>query len=398
MSDIIKKDEMLVQEESGLNEIIQGILLDVETNINQVETVAIPLEELSSLGMTIGAILPAFRTITQTHSIKADGLYRVANAVAGDTLKAAKNGNFWGALKTANGASKFAQLQEIGSVAGTTTTVMPINIVAILMAVALHSVEKRLENIAEIERSILDFLETDKKAEIEGDLETLTEIIGQYKYNWDNDLFISNNHHTVLDIKRQARRNILFYQKRLSCIFSNPKVALRKTMVNKKVNELVKNYRYYRISLFTYSLSSLLEILLSGNFMESNISNSVLMIKEQSKQYHACYEKGNEYLNSLLMKYGIGNSIIETVGKTFVTIINQNNQTGLDSSALWNENITTNNIQETVKNAITSFKAISDPHVDGLLGNMSDLISVFNHTKAICFDQNRVYLLSDREK
>ena len=131
MSDIIKKDEMLVQEESGLNEIIQGILLDVETNINQVETVSIPLEELSSLGMTIGAILPAFRTITQTHSIKADGLYRVANAVAGDTLKAAKNGNFWGALKTANGASKFAQLQEIGSVAGTTTTVMPINIVAI---------------------------------------------------------------------------------------------------------------------------------------------------------------------------------------------------------------------------------------------------------------------------
>ena len=37
-------------------------------------------------------------------------LHTIANKVAGDTLKMAKNGNAWGAMKTATGGSKMVQL------------------------------------------------------------------------------------------------------------------------------------------------------------------------------------------------------------------------------------------------------------------------------------------------
>jgi len=58
--------------------------------------------------------------MTQTTTIATDGLYQLANAGVGDVLKIAKNGNFWGAFKTADGKSKFAQLQAVGSISATT--------------------------------------------------------------------------------------------------------------------------------------------------------------------------------------------------------------------------------------------------------------------------------------
>ncbi len=77
---------------------------------------SIPIAELSALGIGISSVVPALNTVTQSTTIAADGVYRLANASVGDTLKVAKNGNFWGAFKTAEGASKFAQLQEAGPI------------------------------------------------------------------------------------------------------------------------------------------------------------------------------------------------------------------------------------------------------------------------------------------
>lgn len=65
------------------------------------------------------------------------GLYTLANAGVGDVLKVAKNGNFWGAFKTAEGTSKFAQLQAAGPLSASTKTIMPIDPATMMMAVAL---------------------------------------------------------------------------------------------------------------------------------------------------------------------------------------------------------------------------------------------------------------------
>jgi hypothetical protein len=68
----------------------------------------------------------------------------------GDVLKVAKNGNFWGAFKTAEGTSKFAQLQVARPFSASTKTVIPIDPATIMMAVALFSIEQQLKKIAEM--------------------------------------------------------------------------------------------------------------------------------------------------------------------------------------------------------------------------------------------------------
>ena len=118
------------------------------------------------------------------------GLFRLANAGVGDTLKVAKNGNFWGAFKRSDGTSKFAQLQPAGPLTATSTATMPIDPATMLMAVALFSIEKKLDSIAEMQKQILTFLEIEKESEIEADVETLVSMISKYKYNWDNEHYL----------------------------------------------------------------------------------------------------------------------------------------------------------------------------------------------------------------
>lgn len=133
----------------------EAILLDTRTDITALNTVSVPIGEMAALGGTVSSLIPAMRTVTQTTSVNASGLYRLANASVGDTLKIAKNGNFWGAFKRADGSSKFVQLAEAGPLTATSQTVMPIDPATMMMAAALYSIEQQLGKIEEMEKQII---------------------------------------------------------------------------------------------------------------------------------------------------------------------------------------------------------------------------------------------------
>ncbi|MBP5223632.1 MAG: hypothetical protein J6Z35_10830, partial [Lachnospiraceae bacterium] len=94
----------------------EDMLNDVSRNNPDKAFITMPLSQLSSLGAGVATLLPAFRTVTESMNLGTETLYRVANAGIGDALKVAKNGNLWGALKTAGGESKLAQLQAVDGI------------------------------------------------------------------------------------------------------------------------------------------------------------------------------------------------------------------------------------------------------------------------------------------
>ena len=170
-----------VRTENPLMELTEGMLLDARATISSKNILSVPIAELSTLGAAVSSLIPALNTVTQTTTFATEGLYQLANAGVGDVLKVAKNGNFWGAFKTADGASKFAQLQAAAPLSATTTTVAAINPAIMMMSVALFSIEKKLDNIVEMQKQILSFLEVEKESEIEADVETLMNIVTKYK-------------------------------------------------------------------------------------------------------------------------------------------------------------------------------------------------------------------------
>jgi len=139
----------LVESTENLTDVAESALSDLRTKSASKTVMSMPIAQLSTLGAGVSSLVPALRTVTHTTTVNVDGLYKLANAAVGDTLKVANNGNFWGAFKTANGSSKFAQLQEAGPLTATNTSVTAINPATMMMAVALFSIEQQLGNIAE---------------------------------------------------------------------------------------------------------------------------------------------------------------------------------------------------------------------------------------------------------
>lgn len=200
--------------ESTLTEISEALLLDARMNIAELNTLSVPISQLATLGSGVSSLLPALNTVTQTTTINTTGLYQLANAAVGDTLKVAKNGNFWGSFKTAEGTSKFVQLQSASPLTATSQAVATINPATAMMAVALFSIEQKLGEIEKMQKQIISFLEIEKESEIEADVEMLSQIISKYKLNWDNEHFVTNNHKLMIDIQRTARKNMNGYQKK----------------------------------------------------------------------------------------------------------------------------------------------------------------------------------------
>lgn len=159
---IKENNKELVESTENLTDVAESALSDLSTKSASKTVMSMPIAQLSTLGAGVSSLVPALRKVTQSATVNVDGLYKLANADVGDTLKVAKNGNFWGAFKTANGSSKFAQLQEAGPLTATNTSVAAINPATMMMAVALFSIEQQLGDIAEMERQILSSLRLKK--------------------------------------------------------------------------------------------------------------------------------------------------------------------------------------------------------------------------------------------
>lgn len=387
-------------EANDLISITDNVLLDVRTDISQSKSLSMPIAQLSTLGAGVASLLPAFRTVTQTSTVAGEGLFRLANAAVGDTLKVAKNGNFWGAFKTADGASKFAQLQSAGPIQATNSMVMPIDPATMMMAVALFSIEQQLGNIAEMQKKILSFLEIEKESEIEADIETLSNIIEKYKHNWDNEQFISSNHKMVIDIQRTARKNMVSYQKKVRDVIKEKKLLVLQNKIKTTLDELMKDFKYYRLSLFTFSMSSLIEIILSGNFKEENILSIKEEIQKFSFAYRDIYGECSVYLEGM-EKSSVESNLLKGVSATskavgkFIGSIPKIKDGQIDERLQEAGEHVSDKAKAIETDSIAAFAEMSNPGTSLFTEKMDDLIFVYNQTTDICFDNNNIYLIAN---
>lgn len=389
-----------IDKSKDLMEITEGLLLDTKSSIENKKTMSVPIAELSALGAGVASLVPAFNTVTTTTTLATDGLFTIANKVAGDTLKMAKNGNAWGAMKTATGGSKMVQLAEAGPLTATSQAVSAINPTTMMMAVALYSIEKQLGEIAETQKQILSFLEIKDEAGIEGDLETLSELINNYKHNWDNEIYVQNSHKMVIDIKRTARSNMLASQKRVAELVASKKLVVGQGQVKSTLSEMEKRFKYYKLALYTYSLASMMEIMLGGNYKEEYITGIKDEIIKLSGNYRDLFEKSSLYLEKLGRSAVEANVLkgIGTAGKAVGKFIGsiplvkegpvdeflQDGGANLKKNAIGME-----------KQAVHQFAALNNSGTHIFVNKMEDMIQIYNHTERICFDNKQIYLVAN---
>ena len=403
MGDVIKMNNTgevaSVDGEGALLEVTQGLLLDTRSALDHKKSTSIPIAELATLGAGVSSLIPALNTVTTTTTLASDGLFRIANQASGDVLKMAKNGNAWGAMHTATGGSKLVQLAEAGPLTATSQAVAAINPATMMMAVALYSIERHLGEIAETQKQILYFLEIKDEANVEADLETLTELVTNYKHNWDNNVYVQNSHKMVMDIKRTARSNMLSYQKKVDEFMSAKKLVVAQGQVKSILTDLEKRFKYYRLSLYTYSLASMMEIMLGRNYKEEYISSIKDEITKLTEAYRSLFEKSSYYLEKLGSSALKANVLkgVGTAGKAvgkFIGSIPLIKEGPVDEFLQDSGAHLKKNAIGIEKEAVHCFASIGNPGTRVFIDRMEDMIQIYNHTEQIFFDDKKIYLVS----
>lgn len=386
--------------QTGTNIVLQTeqLLAEVSTELSTLDAIKLPIDQIALLGAGVASVLPALRTVTQSIAANPSGLYRLVNAAAGDSLKPAKDGAFYGALKTAVGKSKMAKLAPADPVSMTTTATMPINPATVMMAAALVSIEQKLDAIAETQKQILSFLEAEKEAQIEGDIKTLMRMIQEYKYNWNNSEYTSNCHNQILNIRRSAEQNIILYQKQVAeKVHTNSVLPINPTVASTKDN-LVKSFRYYRLSLYTYAFSSFLEVMLLGNFKPDYIAQVSSRIRDYAYRYREYYTECYNRLEQLAQS-SIESSILKGLGGVAKAMGNFIGKTPIIRDGPVDEWLIQNGMNlehstaDHLKKMLIQFAEIRDPACAPFIENLNYIDRIYNQTADLYFDKDNVYLV-----
>ena len=251
-----------------------------------------------------------------------------------------------------------------------------------------------------MQKQIISFLEIEKESEVEADVEYLVGIIKKYKDNWDNKQFITGNHTQVLIIQNRARKNIIGFQKKIAEIIEKKKIIVAQNNVKKEFSDLEKKFKYYRLSLYIFSLSTLLEIMLSGNFKESYITSIKNEIQEMTKKYRHQFEKSSYYLEKL-GSYAIESNVLKGVGTAGKAVGKLIGSIPLIKDGPVDEFLhdgglaLKKNAIDMEKEAVHNFAVLNNPGTRVFMDKMEDMIQIYNHTDRICFDNNNIYLVSD---
>ena len=217
--------------------------VDDETSIVNYEK--IPFSRLNSLGVAFEPISTAVQNVFGSSS----GTTQLCKVTipSGTHLASFKNGA--GNLGTALNANNQIAGQAI-------INPLVCNPTMIFMAAALANIDKKLDSIQEIQQEMLEFLEQKEKSELRGDLKFLTDILDNYRYNWNNDMYKRSCHVKTLDIRQSASQKVDFYQKQITSKLQK-KVFLHSDQdVKKQLEKISSEFKDYQLALYLFSFSS----------------------------------------------------------------------------------------------------------------------------------------------
>ena len=390
----IKESQIVVSEDNkenfNLAEINNYILSEVRKENLSDSTYSLSLSKLSEISPITIPTANNIKTIMEKNPKSSGNLYRITNLGKNDSLKAMRDGKtFWGSIKKSDGTSTMAKLKEIDP-----NSVMALDPTIMMMSVALAGIEAELGEIKEMTKKIFSFLEHEKESEIESDLEILNRSISDFRFNLENEKYLVNNHKQVMDIKRTANKNILFYRKEIKDDLSKDKLFTTSNSVNSIINEIQKKIRYYRLSLYIYSFSTFMEILLLGNYKSDYLLSKKNELDELNNEYSNEFNNALEYVKKNANKSLEVNVLsgLGSAGKAIGGLAEKAKIKNIDS---W-LNEKGDNLKQSGQNIkddfATKFDNLKESNSKLFINQIEKVDCIYNKTKDIYFDNENIYL------
>lgn len=363
---------------------VQFLPTITEISLKEAKYEKYPIKNLAALGVASEPVI----SVIQKLSGKAgeSGIYTV-NTNGKEMFTS--GGAYIGALKAEN-----------GGVGGGQARMEPLacNPTMLFMSMALMTIENKLDEIRSIQQEMLDFVKTKEKAQIRGNLNTLIDVLNNYKFNCDNEKYKTNKHILVQDIKRNSEQSILLYRDLIQNIMCKKELIHSDQEINSKIKKIDEDFKEYQLALYLYSFSSFLEVMLLENFNKNYIIGVRDKIIEYEFNYRDLYTECYNDIESSTAKSiqtvltkglasasrGTGRLISKipfvSKGQVDEFLINSGNKMKKISEKRNNKNI-----QKLIGNSIKG----TNPFVESL----NKVNVIYNKPIDILIDKNNLYLV-----
>ena len=368
---------------------------------------SIPLASLTSLGTAFSQLSEGARTIVQSCTkVASNGekLYTVVNpkGIQGDWQigKFGINGNIMRVNPQGKNivAGRLEFREHNGLLTETTTTTLPLDPMLMVVAVALMTIEKKLNGIQKSVEEVLQFLKQEKQSKQRGNLNMLAEIMEDYKLNCQSEAFCMSRMNEVLSIKTAAYQDIDFYQNQIASELQKQKGFHGAKDAQSVLDSVTYQFAEYQLACHLFAYSSFLDILLQKNFdialIESTTQKMLIMVKRYEELYADCHAQIAKYQRSAIetkILEGIGVAT-KGLGKAIgaVPLINRG---PVDEALISAGDSIGKHNQEVIERKLQSFEAFEPNRMTPFIENLQSVSALYNTENAMITDGENLYIL-----
>lgn len=351
------------------------------------ESIQFPIDKIASLGVAFEPLADAFMHITQGGEY-VSGLAKVT--IPKGTHLA------YSVDKGANiGTALSDTTNMISGQAGITPLVC--NPTMMFAAMALMSVNKKLDTIQEGQQEIFEILMDEKKAEQRANLNVLTDVLNNYKYNWNSERYKDANYIKVLDIRQKAEEHIIFHRRRIENSLDKKTFLPADKKVEKKSLKLKDDFHEYHLALYLYSFAMFLEIMLLENFDKGFLDKGTEKIRDYIFQYKKLYNESYSQLESESRK-SLEGLLLRGVSKAgtgageFATKLPLLNKIPIDDALIWAGEkageLNEGRQQQIMENIFDTQAVIVQPFIE----NIENINKLYNTPTVLYLDRENVYI------
>lgn len=397
-------NEEIVRKENVLNAMANIEYYPVIRNESLLEeSTTIPISDVATLGMaTFAPVIDAVNKITNSVPITETGLPQLfALDMRGYTGELAALHDGSGYLSTILGSSGEGIIGQAAFVPVNSQTMMAsvssaavLNPALILGAAIILSVNHKMNMIQRNSEELLSFLKNKDKSKLQANLNMLTDIMNNYKYNIDNEKEKAANANLVKIIKRDSEVFIDFYADEL-----RRKLAAKKIMSgNKENNKLINDLERYQTAVYSYSFAAFLDVLLVENFKKEYLQSVIEKIEEYSLSYRdvyiQCYDYMERYMNTSVQVQAVKGVATasklagETLAKVPILSKGPVDELLIETGGKL-KNADKQKKQDILKELSNKQSSYIRPFVD----NIKKMDEIYNEPKVIMLDEDNIYLV-----
>lgn len=251
----------------------------VENELASQTYLKLPLSRVAALGVGLEPVTVALQQVIN-HGQAVSGYYKVTLPAGTHLARFTNSPDFLGTVLS-NGSNTIAGQAHL--------TPILCNPTMLFMAAALASVDQKLDTIQETQQEMLDIIIQKEKSQLKGNLDFLTDVFYNYKFNWNDEKYKSANHGQVLAVRRESGQKIDFCREQITKKLSKRSVLHSDQDVRKLREKIESDLEDYRLALYLYGFGYFLEILLQENFTSDYLVGIASKLDGMALQYRDLY-------------------------------------------------------------------------------------------------------------